>query len=744
MKSLKYLLISLLAIIAANDAYACAPSFYSVSELYMYRVYNMNTETQLAVKDDTSGVGQNCREWQKLTSETIPLEDIYKVVYTMSLDEVEKIYDNPNLAYDNKLVEWITKKDRSLLEFLYLAKSNEHIRAKRSSRWYYPSMKIKSRMSIEEIADKALAATDARLRDRYILQATRALFSLQRYNECIALWESEASKLPADNQMRQMIQAYVAGAEFHTNNVNKAIKYYAQIGDIESVIFCSNKTGKKLSEVEALKVVCAHNPNSHHVTKTLQKLVRQIEPDTGGVYGSGWLEFQEERRNDMVSKLLPLCLEMAKSSKTENPAMWYYTAAFMSDLVGNTSKANSYLTLAEGAKSSDFIDQSIKVMRIYLTAKNSKYDSTYEAKLFEEIKWLDNLIVNNIDDEVRKEVSRGYALCGAYSFYYWNDMMRRIILSEVCPRMIKAGKTTRALQLANMADNRLLGLVDAREDVYYENVNGEYKRKEIRYTMTEYRYADDANSFDYSNHFFDMIDSLGVNSAKRYLQRVEEPKSEFDHFLNARSYVNKEYLNDIIGTLCLREMRYGEAVKHLNKVSDKFNKYHLNTNEYMRFDPFSMAKKSISKEQRITRYKFAREMHSLEQKIEHSTDPNEKAKAMVRFATGLRNSFDICWPLTQYYCGYMFAREWMRDKYTKAAHRKVEQMVAEACKIVTDKEVAAEINYELCNFKTIAEQYPDTQKGKLVRGKCDKLYDYHAEKKSPAGYHYKDSYNWYK
>jgi hypothetical protein len=63
-------------------------------------------------------------------------------------------------------------------------------------------------------------------------------------------------------------------------------------------------------------------------------------------------------------------------------------------------------------------------------------------------------------------------------------------------------------------------------------------------------------------------------------------------------------------------------------------------------------------------------------------------------------------------------------------------MFASACEKATDKEVAAEINYTLCNFKTIAEKYPNTEKGKLVRGKCDKLYDYHAGNKYPASGYY--------
>jgi hypothetical protein len=53
-------------------------------------------------------------------------------------------------------------------------------------------------------------------------------------------------------------------------------------------------------------------------------------------------------------------------------------------------------------------------------------------------------------------------------------------------------------------------------------------------------------------------------------------------------------------------------------------------------------------------------------------------------------------------------------------------MIASASSMATDDEVAAEIQYQLCNFKTVAEKYPNTHKGELVRGKCDKLYDYHA------------------
>lgn len=48
-------------------------------------------------------------------------------------------------------------KDTAILDFLLLAKTNEYIRLKRNSRWYYPSMKIGARMTLEEIADSAIS-----------------------------------------------------------------------------------------------------------------------------------------------------------------------------------------------------------------------------------------------------------------------------------------------------------------------------------------------------------------------------------------------------------------------------------------------------------------------------------------------------------------------------------------------------------------------------------------------------------
>ena len=69
----------------------------------MYRIYGL----QVKPVSDGYYMNQysNCREWQRLTSENIPYDDIYKAVYEMTLNEIEAVYDNREVAYENRFIE---------------------------------------------------------------------------------------------------------------------------------------------------------------------------------------------------------------------------------------------------------------------------------------------------------------------------------------------------------------------------------------------------------------------------------------------------------------------------------------------------------------------------------------------------------------------------------------------------------------------------------------------------------------
>lgn len=389
-------------------------------------------------------------------------------------------------------------------------------------------------------------------------------------------------------------------------------------------------------------------------------------------------------------------------------------------------RASKILSKAEQVHGTDYIKESVKVMRIYLDAKLMAYNQSYENRLFDQLQWLDRKIVGNITTEVRECTSRTNYLFYNISYYYWNDMMRRILLGEVCPRMISAGKTVRALQLANMADNRLLGLVDCRIVYAKKDVKGHIQWIEENISMHEYRWDKDIYSPDYSNSFFEMIDSIGLSHAIKYCHRVIYPLNSFDRFLNERGYVDMNYINDIVGTQCLRSMRYSDAVRYLGQVSRSFDG-HLNTE--IQYDPFSYERHSIDNTSDF-KYNFAREMQSLEYGMAAVTDPDRKAELMIRYAVGIQNSFGRCWPLTQYYLGTSFygkdhdMRDWTNEPEVTMAIARSTKLLQQANSLFVDKEVAAKALYKLKRFRTIAEKYPETEMGRYVKGHCDELTDY--------------------
>lgn len=595
---------------------------------------------------------------------------------------------------------------------MLLAKANEYNRLINNSHWHYPTMRSVTGMTLEEIADKALSATSPRLRDRYLLQAVRALFTLKRYQECVDIWNNEASKLPEDNLMRQIIHPYIAGAEFELNHNDEAMTHYAKMGDFGSLTYCSKAKGYESYYVTAIELMHKYAPNSDFVTSALQGIVRSYEPQ--GIIGFD-PEKTDRKFDGQLRDLRDLCNKIIRSKNCDNPAMWHYTLAFLHDLEGNTAKASQALKLAESARSTPFIDESIKVFRIYLDAKTSNYNTAYENKLHKQMQWFDGKIAEYLTDSIKNYSAEIISAC--YSpYYYWNDAMRRILISEVCPRMLKAGRTTKALQMANMSENLLCNLVGYVRDYDWTTDSVTIMSR------NEFRYLDTHNYYDYSNHFFSMIDTIGVDAAAQYVQATLNPTTEFDRFINERSYVDSNYLNDIVGTLCLRHMRYADAVKYLGRVSPDF-KNHLNVTLYC--DPF-VNRNIQDKNTKEFKYDFACKMLALEQAIALTDDPARKATHMARFAIGLKNSFELCWPLTHYSLAHYHwlqvcrQRQWDEEEYTEIAIARANKMAKEALPYITDTALL----YELDQHKTLAERYPDSPEGILVRGSCDKLYDY--------------------
>ena len=670
------------------------------------------------------GAEEKCLLWQQQTSKDIPLSHIYTVVYgkNATSEWIENLLYHKRSRWilnvneeENRFCKWLWK-DEEATEFLLLAKQCEETRDRMASPWYYPSKKDPDKMSLSQIVERADEYDGKRFTDRYLLQIERALFSLHEYDECINRWNEISQKIP-DNIIRRLTLRYVAGAYYNIGDVKTAIKLFGEAGDVESVLCCAETTGDGY-----LNAMYEYTPSSRDLRDAVERIVLSAEQELWDGYSSEL----EDGTKEKLEQVRSLAIRIASEGKVDDPDLWYYTAAFINHLIGRNSDATWLLAKAESSKGSEFIKESVRVLKIYLNALGP-YNSSYESQMLAGVKWLENKIVEHLDEGRSATVSYGMYYTGInQSYFYWNDMLRKIVHSGIVPRLLKSNKDALAIAYSNMADNLIYNLVG--------EVDASWSSSQ-RMTVQEYREAGAFNSLDYSNMTFGLLDSIRVESIIRYVDNLKRPESDTYRYLNSKGYTNEDYFSDIIGTRLIREMRYSEAEEWLAMVSPSFQSQ-LNTfrEGYLSFDPFSHDLRRM-KERADLKYSFAREMASLEKAIADTRNPDRKALLMTRFATGVKNSVGNCWALSFYgLSSGDYDEDYNKNSLFLRAQRKgfdrAEKMYATALSICRDKEAAAQINLSLGNAKTVAKKYKTTQAAEYVRGHCDTYVDYHLEKRS--------------
>lgn len=143
---------------------------------------------------------------------------------------------------------------------------------------------------------------------------------------------------------------------------------------------------------------------------------------------------------------------------------------------------------------------------------------------------------------------------------------------------------------------------------------------------------------------------------------LKAAKSDIDRFLDARGYIDNDYLYEHLGTRYLRAQNYARAVEILSKVSPAYQ-YRTNLLPYMDRQPFvfNPTRSAVSPDYKLA---FARQMLRY-QKESMSSDPDKAGLAMTMMGIGLRSSFSFCWTLTQYHL--YTDDEWQEDDITKMA-----------------------------------------------------------------------------
>lgn len=756
MKFPRYLLaISLLITMSTTVMDACGP--YSIEDLKHIRFFRSCSPEQEHQWQDGCRFNEyekeeNCLLWQSLTSASIPLKDIEKVIYDASLSDIEGLFNGSNPKgglSTNAFAGWLCAPEhREDLEYLLTAKEIEEIRDYMAHPWYYAYDGDEEHVALERLKERCLAYSGKRHAARYALQLVRLYFASGDYDECIRIWESAVSSMPRDI-ITDMTASYVGGAYYRLGDRDRAIDLYTRSQDIGSLIslqawnYSEGKSEYEDARVRELEYIFNRFPESPLLGVRLQQYIRRLESLRFNSDG----HMPDDDDNIFYDELKRFALNASSSSKCRRKGMWHYALGYLHYLDEDNEKARLYLRRAESADATPFIKESIHAFRFLIDAGNADGSPAYRHKLMSELAWLDRMMERDIkltpdqDWQIYDKLN--------LSVFYWQDVAHKVLLGEVCPRLKSSGQTTLSIQLANYATNRIHQL--SPQYNAYHNGEDDPEDNESYYSIISFdeyrRDRKEINWFDYSNQFFKLICSSTADEAARYALSIEKPASDLERFLNARGYVDNDYIGDIVGTLYIREMKYEKAEEWLSRVSTGYQaRTNLAKEGYFRLDPFRYQsdEKIIINDSTDYRLRFAQEMTNLEKLINSDADPNRKAAAKLRYAIGLRNSFGRCWYLTSY--GYSVAdyhpdeEIWSphysgervgfsNNPYAQTAYRRVDQLMKEAIKEFTDREQAAQALLEMKNFASLLQKYPESRAADYVRTRCDNLHDYALQKK---------------
>lgn len=234
-----------------------------------------------------------------------------------------------------------------------------------------------------------------------------------------------------------MAEEYVAGAISRLGNTDKAMEMAARSNDIGAIKGTMRYMGQDTDDKSVLDFIATHCPDNPNAPAFMQEIFYGAE---NKYEWSGIGEYVIVDPD--FGKFVEPCLKAVKSALCKKPAVWYYTAAYIEDMQGKTKDAYGYVKLAENSGGTPFIKESVKLMRVYLDAKMLRYDGSDDTKLLAGLKWMDDMICSNMTPEVREDTEEIY-FHNNYSYYYWGDMMRRVVLGEMVPRMKMAGGDVR-------------------------------------------------------------------------------------------------------------------------------------------------------------------------------------------------------------------------------------------------------------------------------------------------------------
>lgn len=642
---------------------------------------------------------ENIKLWRKQTGTGLSDEEIERFVYKYSMTELE-----------SHKAECVKELGMDAYDYLVCAKRCEKARAEMNDAWYYPAKDDPQVVTLEGISGMGVTRGH-KFFNRYVLQVLRALVEIHRDSAAVALWEKSKPEM-TDDIIRTMAERHAAKAYLKIGRKEEAHRIYARIGDLTSLYMCSDDRTTIWDDVYRA------NPNSPFFKDVMQSLLTHFD--------NKYLDkmrycyrFSEKGLEDDIVQLdnaLRIALKAIKDRRVKDKAMWYYSAAALLDVKGETKVALSYAVKGkEHCKHGTFMEWTMRVMRMYLEAQVCRYDSVYIERLADDVTWLSDMARRSITDDLRKRMKRHSVTetWGGKEYTYsptvryknqmcWSDAINRILADVLAPRLKREGKAVEALLMANLGEFWLP-----------RNATGCAHSPNI---------ADNWCFTDHFNAMSLMADTCKADVIIAAYQRIKSPKNAMDRLVRKHGMTDKDFWCDMIGSHCMAELRYKEAAEWLRGSSAGYQRKSSTWDWYDR-DPFclkigwSTDNRKTMKRSADYKLRFAKRMAELQVTMRCAKSADKRAEAMILYGVGLRNQSDWCWALTRY-SDFEGTHNELIDKKNSQA------MIDKGLDAMRNKELKAFYLHAFARNKEVMDLCNNTKIAKKLQAHCDIWRDY--------------------
>lgn len=378
-------------------------------------------------------------------------------------------------------------------------------------RWDYPSPDDlnQANQNLIFINQDALNYSGKRYKAQYALLVMRTYFLLKKYPEVINYWNSTASKLP-ESVFKDMMKDFYAGCLLRNGQKKEACRTYAELGDMRSIKWCM----RDQRNLAGIKKEYAEDPNSPNLIYLVQDFVNNAQDTNDSEKNQNLVNTNYDNE---IKNFIAFAGKVVNNGKTQVPALWQSAMGFLNFMMSEKQLAIRQLEQATGMKGTQRMKDNARacllLARIDATQQMSNSFSNY---LVQEFKWLKNAI----QEEEKISPTSGN---------HYIEVISRLTFDNLIPKFYSWGRPEVGINTAMMATS--ISDSDFELDGYYDNLSAVEYIKCIEYQKTS-------------------------------------PKDPFEKWLMqfANAIMNKDKINDNIGTKYLREGQWAKAIPYLKQV----------------------------------------------------------------------------------------------------------------------------------------------------------------------------------